>query len=74
MWIYKSPIGTITIKYIKSINRYGVVYEGTVWETCDTPQSCADDVYMQVTGCSEWDLYDTHDIDIPTDLSEWQKI
>lgn len=73
MWRYKSPIGDIYIKRLPNA-RYGMIFDGTVWESCDTPQAEADNVYMQVTGCSEWDMCDTANEIVPTDLSEWEKI
>lgn len=73
MWLYKSPIGNIYIKRL-SDGRYGMIYNGTVWESCDTPQAEADNVYMQVTGCTEWDMYDTANEIVPTDLSMWLRI
>jgi len=54
VWRYKSPIGDIYIERLPN-GRYGMVFDGTVWESCDTPQAEADNVYMQVTGCSEWE-------------------
>ena len=49
MWRYKSPIGTLYIKRLPD-GLYGLVYNGTVWESCNTPQSEADNVLMQCTG------------------------
>jgi hypothetical protein len=71
MWRYKSPIGLICIKQLQD-GRYGMICDGTVWESCDTPQTAADNVYMQVTGCSKWDMCEADDI--PSDLSEWEKV
>ncbi len=73
MWRYKSPIGNIYIKRL-SDGSYGMEHNGTVWEACDTPETEADNVYMQCTGCSDWDSLDTRKINVPRDLSEWEKI
>lgn len=73
MWRYKSPIGNIYIKRL-SDGSYGMIYNETVWETCDTPQAEADNVYMHATGCNAWDLLDTSGINVPNDLSEWERI
>lgn len=51
-----------------------MIYDQIVWESCSTPQAEADNVFMQCTGCSDWDMYDGPCIDIPNDLSEWEKI
>ena len=68
---YNSPIGPM---YIQKLNdgRYGLVYDDTVWESSHSPQAEADNVYTQCTGCSDWDMFDTSNIDIPSDLSEWE--
>ncbi len=73
MWLYRSPIGNIYIKKLPD-GRYGMLYNGTIWESCDTPIAEADNVYMQVTGCSDWDLFDASNIDVPCDLYEWEQI
>ena len=72
MWKYKSPIGNIFIRRL-SDGSYGMVFNGTVWESCDTPQEAADNVYMQETGCSEWDMYNTANIIVPAELSKWER-
>ncbi len=69
MWIYKSPVGTLSIQRLNN-GRYGFVYKGELWESCDTPQAEADNIYVHVTGCWEWDRLDGK-VDAPTDLSEW---
>lgn len=72
MWKYESPIGTLFIKRLPS-GLYGLVYDGTVWEVCDTPQAEADNVYMHCTRCYDWDRLDGQVPDAPTDLSEWER-
>lgn len=70
MWIYPSEIGILQIVYLPESRRYGFRFDGTVWETCDTPDAEADNVARQVTGCDEWD--DLLTDRIPSDLSEWE--
>lgn len=72
MWRYNSPIGPLYIKQL-SDGRYGMIYNGTIWETCHTPQAEADNVLMQCTGCADWDMFDISSIDVPNDLSEWER-
>lgn len=72
MWKYDSPIGSLYIKRLYD-GRYGFIYDGTVWESSDSPQAEADNVYMQCTGCSKWDMLDISNINIPNDLSEWER-
>lgn len=74
MWRYISPIGVICIKYLPEHSAYGTIYDGIVWETCDNPQASADNVYCHCTGCLDWDLLDGTVLDVPTDLSEWEKV
>ncbi len=73
MWLYQSPIGNIYIQKLPD-GRYGMLYDGTIWETSHSPQAEADNIYHQCTNCSEWDEYDTSNIIIPSDLSEWEII
>lgn len=72
MWKYDSPIGAFYIKQLSS-GLYGLIYNGTVWEACNTPQAEADNVLMQCTNCSEWDMLDISNVSVPNDLSEWEK-
>lgn len=71
MWYYKTQIGTFQIRPGES----GVF---DLWIHDDklgsylSPVAAADDVYMQVTTCNEWDALPS--IDQPTDLSEWTKV
>lgn len=70
MWYFDSTIGRL---YIKKLNngRYGFIYDDTVWESCNSPQAEADNIYVHVTGCSEWDLSSA---EAPTDLSGWEYV
>lgn len=72
MWKYDSPIGPLYIKQL-SDGRYGLLYNNEVWEASSTPQAEADNVLMQSTGCSDWDMFDTSNIYVPNDLSEWER-
>lgn len=73
MWLYRSPIGPIYIVPLAN-RRYGMLYNNTVWESCSSPAQEADNVYMQVTGCPDWDSLNTTFVDVPHDLSEWERI
>lgn len=74
MWVYRSPIGDLYIKELPN-GLFGLEYDGVIWEACDTPQAEADNVYMQCTGCSCWDLFEVPLLnDVPHDLSEWEEI
>lgn len=72
MWVYKSPIGPIYIAQL-SDGRYGMIYNNTVWESSISPEAEADNVYMQVTGCSEWDLFNSAGYFVPQSLDEWER-
>lgn len=73
MWKYRSPIGNIYIKYIPSEQKYGMFYNDTCWEACDTPGAEADNVYLHCTGCHDWDKLDGTVSDCPSNLSDWEK-
>lgn len=70
MWLYESPIGNIYIVPLAD-GSYGMLYNGIIYEACDTPEDEADNIYMQVTGCYQWDMLDTTNVFVPHDLSEW---
>lgn len=74
MWRYKSPIGPIYIKYLSNCHQYGTIYDDTVWETCDSPEASASNVYSHCIGCYDWDSLDGTIDDVPNDLSEWEKV
>ena len=70
MWVYHSQIGDLFIKQLDD-GRFGFLYNGTVWESCSTPQAEADNIFCHVTGCSEWD---NSTFDSPSDLSGWENV
>ena len=72
LYIYKSPVGII--KIIKSNNRYNLVIDKTVYGSYNSAVAAADDVYTQTTGYYEFDILDCSEVDIPTDIYEWEKI
>ena len=51
-----------------------MVYNYVVWEACPTPQIEADNIYMQCTGCDDWDTYDASNTIVPAALSKWELI
>lgn len=73
MWRYKSPIGYLYIKRLPSA-LYGLEYNGTIWESCDTPESEADNVFQQVTGCAPWDSCKIEPCLIPRGLDDWEEL
>lgn len=73
MWKYESPIGNIYIQKLPD-GLFGMVFNNVVWEACDTAQTEADNIFMQCTGCSQWDMCDTSHAMVPHDLSEWEKV
>lgn len=73
MWLYKSPIGPLYIKQLQN-GTFGLIYNDTVWEAASTPQMEAENVRSHVTGCWDWDKLDGEVDDVPSDLSEWEKI
>ena len=72
MWKYNSPIGPIYIQYIPNERQYGMFFKGICWESCDSPEAEASNVFMQCTGCPEWDVFDASNTIVPNDLSQWE--
>lgn len=72
MWVYRSEIGNLYIVRLPN-GRYGFKYNGTVWESCPTPEAEADNVYCHVTNCDAWDSMGGK-VASPTDLSDWERI
>ena len=70
MWVYKSPIGLLRIQKTRE-GQYGLWLGGKCYETSNDPQAEADNVYVHVTGCWEWDRLDGK-VDAPTCLAEWE--
>jgi hypothetical protein len=73
MWVYNSPAGLMQIKFNPTTNKYSLIINGEFYEEHDSPISAADNVYMHVTGCNEWDINFSH-ISGPTDIYEWKKV
>lgn len=73
MWFYRSPAGTFSIKQNPD-GRYGLFVGSECFGSYSTPVQAADDVYLHVTGCTEWDMLDGKVSGEPTDLSEWEKV
>jgi len=71
MWHYNSPIGLMKI-HINSNRRYSLDINDIVYGSYHSANAVADDVFTQHTGCEEWDEYDTSNLDVPTDISEWK--
>ena len=69
LWVYHSKIGDLYIKRLPN-GRYGFLYDGTMWESCHSPQAAADNIARHCTGCYDWDRLDG-DPDYPSDLSDW---
>ncbi|WP_338754237.1 hypothetical protein [Bacillus sp. FJAT-52991] len=74
MFFYKSPIGTFKIGIDKRVGKYALVINDVIYGHYPNTLSAADDVYMHVTGCYEWDSLDGTIEDVPTDIYEWEKV
>lgn len=73
MWVYRSPIGNLYIQR-QPDSSYGLLYRGTVWESCSTPEAEADNVRAHCTGCDAWDQLGEQDCETPFDLSDWELV
>jgi len=74
-YFYKSPVGLFFIRYNPSMEKWELGMEEDVFGYYITTIATADDVYCQITGCNEWDLFDIDKIvDIaPADIFEWDR-
>ena len=58
----------------KPDGRYGLFVGSECFGSYSNPVQAADDVYLHVTGCTEWDMLDGQVPGAPTDLGEWEKV
>jgi hypothetical protein len=73
MWQYRTEIGVFWIRFDpRTRTRFvlGIEEEPLGWYY--SPEAAADDVFLQKTGCSEWDLLAA--TSKPTDLSQWVRL
>lgn len=74
MFVYNSPVGLMKIIFSNSNNRYSLIINDVNYGSYHSAIAAADDVFTQVTGCDEWDSFDSSSMDIPTDIYEWGKV
>lgn len=72
MWVYRSPIGKLYIKKMPD-GQYGLYFNGDLCMASKDINAITNNVYVQSSGCTEWDCYDGN-IDIPSHISEWEKV
>ncbi|HIW08425.1 MAG TPA: hypothetical protein H9890_03360 [Candidatus Faecalibacterium intestinigallinarum] len=70
MWIYRSPIGPFVIRRARD-GYYELWHGSECYGRYINPVAAADDVYLQHTGCDQWD--DLNISNAPTDLGEWER-
>lgn len=70
MWVYRSPIGPFVIRRARD-GRYELWHGSECYGCYTNPVAAADDVYLQHTGCHQWD--DLNISDAPRDLGEWER-
>ncbi len=68
MYVFKSSIGLFWIKQVPSGWHLGI--DNEILGTYQSAVAAADDVYVHVTGCYDWDKLDGIE-DAPTDIYEW---
>ena len=76
IFIYKSPVGTMSIKYDHRSSKWMLGLGDEVYGLYETTIAAADDVYSQSSGSYEWDSFDIDSIleDVPTDIYCWDII
>jgi hypothetical protein len=73
LYLYQSPIGLMLIKLNPNTIKYSLIINSICYEEHDSAASAADNVYMHVTGCNEWDILDGK-VSAPHDISEWKTV
>jgi hypothetical protein len=73
LFVYRSPIGLIVIKYDSNVNRFALIINDVCYGHYASAVAAADDVYCHVTGGYEWDVLDG-EILAPSDIYEWEQI
>jgi len=68
---YRSPLGVFIIKS-QANGRWGLWLNDELLGSYHSSVAAADDVFMQATGDYDWDTL--NDIDIPTDVYEWDVV
>lgn len=76
VFIYNSPVGKFCIRFDYKVHKWALWMSDDIYGHYASPVAAADDVYCQVTGCYEWDSFDTEPIltDVPTDIHNWEII
>ena len=74
---YFTKIANLKLQIIPKDGKYHLFITDSdgsteLYESMSSAVALADDVYMQSTGCDELDSLE--DVDIPTDIYEWEKI
>jgi hypothetical protein len=73
-YIYRSPAGVFYIRFNTSLQKWDLGIGNEIFGNYITTIAAADDVYCQATGCYQWDMLDITEIDVPTDIYEWERI
>ncbi len=75
MWIYRSPIGKLIIEKLPD-GQYGLFYNDQLYMASEDINAIANNVYLQASGCTDWDLYpiDDDDTTIPEHIEQWEKV
>lgn len=70
MWTYASPVGLTRIFPMPN-GKFALEIAEIIYGAYQSPGAAADDVYMHVTGCYDWDVLDGMVPDVSTGLAEW---
>ena len=73
MWIFQSPIGKMTIRFVPSAEKYILIINDSIYGHYISAVAAADDVYTFSTGCYDWDRLASNAVTLqtPVDISEW---
>lgn len=69
VWNCETPAGALGIVRTDD-ERWGFVFDGVLWDVCDTPEAMLDNIRHHLTGCDIWDASGS---DVPADLNDWER-
>ena len=70
MYFYKSPVGTFQIA--RRSDGFHLILNGEVLGVYRSAIAAADDVFLHVTGATQWDCLDSQVSDAPSGLQDWE--
>lgn len=75
MWIHKTSVGTLKIKYDSKVKKYALLLNDECSGYYSSPEAAADDVSTQHSGFDEIDNLPSDEIDdFSNNLGSWEEV